>query len=252
MTTAATPATARARGVVLWGRALALSLVAFAVGGVAHVQADGLLPGPLVLGVLVLLGALAVAPLLRRPASTLRVVLLLAAGQGVVHTVLAVAAGHRGDPVTTHAAAPSPAPVGPVGSAAGGGRRGSFHDVAYDATPAGGGGDPLTVPAPLLHAVTDLVDHPGMALTHVLAAVACGWWLSRGERALWQLVDLAARTWARPVAVALLTVRARALLAVLRSRLAVVRPTVTLPDPPPRFAELHARRVPRRGPPLAA
>lgn len=237
--------TPRATGVVLWGRAIALSVVAFAVGGVAHVQADGLLPGPVVLGLLVLLGALAVAPLLRRPASTLRVVLLLAAGQGVVHTALAVAAGHRGEPAPAPAAAP---PALPTGS---GSRRGSFHDVAYDATPAGSG-DPLTLPAPLLHAVTDVVDHPVMALAHVLAAAACGWWLARGERALWQLLALTARAWARPVAAVLLAARARALLAVLRSRLSDVRRTVALPDPPPRFAELHARRVPRRGPPLAA
>lgn len=241
---------ARASGPVLWARAAALSVVALAVGGVAHAEAGGLLPGPLVLGLLVLLGTLAVAPLLRRPASMLRVVLLLVAGQGLVHTVLAVAAGHRGDPV----AAPSPvapSPAAPVGALGEGSRRGSFHDVAYDAAPAGAG-DPLTVPAPLLHAFTDLVDHPVMALTHVLAAVACGWWLARGERALWQLFAVTARAWARPVVAVLVAVRAAALLRALRARLAGVRHVVALPDPPPRFAELHARRVPRRGPPLAA
>ena len=81
---------------------------------------------------------------------------------------------------------------------------------------------------------------------------AIGHCLARGEQALWLLVALTARAWTRPVAVALLAVRARTLLAMLRSRLAVVRRSVALPDPPPRFAELHARRVPRRGPPLAA
>ncbi len=242
------PAT-RASGPVLWARAAALSVVALTVGGVAHAEAGGLLPGPLVLALLVLLGTLAVAPLLRRPASTLRVVLLLVAGQGVVHTVLAVAAGHRGDPVA--APPPAPSPAVPVGALGDGSRRGSFHDVAYDATPAAAG-DPLTVPAPLLHAFTDLVDHPAMALTHVLAAVACGWWLARGERALWLLLAVTARAWARHVAAVLLAVRAATLIRALRTRLAGVRHVVTLPDPPPRFAELHARRVPRRGPPLAA
>lgn len=248
MTAAPAP---RATGAVLWGRALLVAVVAMLVGGVAHVEAGGLLPGPIVLSLLVLTGTLAVAPLLRRPASALRVVLLLVAGQGVVHTALAVTAGHRGDPVTTPAATPAP-PAVPVGSAVGGTRRGSFHDVAYDATPAGGGGDPLTVPAPLLHAFSDLVAHPAMALAHVLAAVLVGLWLARGERALWQLVALAARAWARPVEAALLAVRAGALLVALRGLLSGVRRAAVLPDPPPLFSELHARRVLRRGPPLAA
>lgn len=240
----------RATGAVLWGRALLVAVVAMLVGGVAHVEAGGLLPGPVVLSLLVLTGTLAVAPLLRRPASALRVVLLLVAGQGVVHTALAVTAGHRGDPVASPAPAPAP-PVAPVGSAVGGTRRGSFHDVAYDATPVGGD-DPLTVPAPLLHAFTDLVAHPGMALAHVLAAVLVGLWLARGERALWQLVALAARAWTRPVEAALLAVRAGSLLVALRGLLSGVHRAATPPQPPPLFSSLHARRVLRRGPPLAA
>ena len=62
-------------------------------------QADGLLPGTGVLVALVVGGALAVAPFLRRPGSTPRIVLLLVAGQSAVHMALATTAGHRGDPV---------------------------------------------------------------------------------------------------------------------------------------------------------
>lgn len=79
MTAAPAP---RASGAVLWGRSLLVAVVAMLVGGVAHVEAGGLLPGPAVLALLVLAGTLAVAPLLRRPASAVRVVLLLVAGQG--------------------------------------------------------------------------------------------------------------------------------------------------------------------------
>jgi len=37
---------------------------------------------------------------------------------------------------------------------------------------------------------------PGMTMAHLLAAVAAGWWLRRGERAVWAL---ARRVWIRPL-----------------------------------------------------
>ena len=43
-----------------------------------------------------------------------------------------------------------------------------------------------------------------MAVAHLLAAVACGWWLARGERALWHLVALAGRGWTELLAPLLL------------------------------------------------
>ena len=65
-----------ATGAMLWCRAAVLSVVALGAGAFAHVQADGLLPGPGVLVFLVLGGTLAGAPMLRRPGSTRRIVVL--------------------------------------------------------------------------------------------------------------------------------------------------------------------------------
>ncbi len=97
--------TERATGTLVWVRAFVLAAVALATGAVAHVQADGLLPGTDVLLVVTALGALACAPLLTREVSTPAPwSLLLVAGQSVVHLVLAATAGHRG---TRSASAPT-------------------------------------------------------------------------------------------------------------------------------------------------
>jgi len=179
--------TERATGTLVWVRAFVLAAVALATGAVAHVQADGLLPGTDVLLVVTALGALACAPLLTREVSTPRLVVLLVAGQSVVHLVLSVTAGHRGQAASAPTIDRTPVTPMPTG------RRGSYFDVAY--APAAGQHDAgLSVPAPLLHAFGDVTAHPGMALAHVLAAAACGWWLAQGERALWDLLRLAGRT----------------------------------------------------------
>jgi hypothetical protein len=230
-----------ASGALLWGRALVLSSVGLLGGAVAHVQADGLLPGARVLVALAVVGTLAAAPLLRHEVSTLRLVVLLVAGQAAVHTVLAVTAGHRGDPVS----APRPTPVVPVApSPSADGRHGSYFDVAY-APQVGSHHGGLSVPAPLVHAFTDMSAHPVMAAAHLLAAAACGWYLAQGERALWLLVTATARGWSALVSpvrwswtVASLPVR--------RPALALVT-VVPRPHPP-----VLARSVSRRGPPLAA
>lgn len=44
------------------------------------------------------------------------------------------------------------------------------------------------MPDALLHAVHDASAHPTMAVAHLVAAVVCGWWPARGERALRALV----------------------------------------------------------------
>ena len=104
--------------VVLWARALLLAVVGVFLGVAGHVTADGLLPGPLVLGVLLVVSVVACASLLARPASTLRIVVLLVGGQAAVHLVLTVSGGHVGDPTTaTHRA-----PTGLGGSPADGRR----------------------------------------------------------------------------------------------------------------------------------
>jgi hypothetical protein len=237
-----------ATGPLLWGRAAVLSAVALATGAFAHVQADGLLPGAGVLALLVACGTVAVAPFLRSQGSTLRIVSLLVAGQSVVHMALAVTAGHRGDPMSGPTAR-SVAPVVPA-TAGTGGRSGSYFDVAYAShTTSHGGG--LSVPAPVLHAITDISAHPVMALAHLLAAAVCGWWLACGERALWRLLELTARGLTEVVVPALRR-WASAVDAVALAALRVPVPVLAVAvDAPPQLMVID-RSASRRGPPRAA
>jgi hypothetical protein len=234
-----------ATGLLLWVRAVMLSAVALGAGAFAHVQADGLLPGVGVLVVLVVCGALACAPFLRHQGSTSRIVVLLVAGQSLVHVALAASAGHRGDPVA-RAVAPVARPI-----VASGDRRGSYFDVAYAQT-AGQHSGGLSVPAPLLHAVTDVTAHPLMALAHLLAAVACGWWVAMGEHALWRLIELTSQKWSELAAPVLLRWRT-AVRAVMRSASDVRIPAlvVVVHEPRPQ-SMVRSRCVSRRGPPVAA
>ena len=235
-----------ATGSLLWSRAAVLALVALSTGAAAHVRADGLLPGPMVLVSLVVAGTFACAPLLRRPGSTRRIVFLLVAGQSVVHMALAVTAGHRGDPVVRAV----PTPTIPATSATGS-RTGSYFDVAY-ASRVGDHGGGLSVPSPLLHAFHDISSHPTMAIAHLLAAALCGWWLARGEKALWLLLELASRGWAELAAPALrrwaLAARAAAVTST-SVELPVLVVAVVTPLPQ---SQVRSRSVSRRGPPLAA
>ncbi|MFI9783520.1 hypothetical protein ACIHEI_08440 [Kitasatospora sp. NPDC051984] len=69
--------------------------------------------------------------------------------------------------------------------------------------------DPQAYATAMPHAAGWLGLTPGMVLAHLAAAVVAGWWLRRGEAALWRLVRtvaLTAREWAAPLrtAVALL------------------------------------------------
>ena len=243
MTRPPTPTEPRtATGGLLWARAWLLAGVALLTGSFAHVQADGLLPGPLALVALTAVGAVACAPMLRRQGSTRRIVVLLVLGQSAVHVALAASAGHRGDPVRAAAR-----PVVPTGSVS---RRGSYFDVAYSApAPAGGSGAGLHVPDALLHAVHDASAHPTMAVAHLVAAVVCGWWLARGERALWALLALAGRAWTE-----LLRPLFLAWALVLRS-LGLHRPTPgagVRPDLPRPALRALRRSLSRRGPPRGA
>jgi hypothetical protein len=231
-----------ATGSLLWSRAAVLSVVALAAGAGAHVLADGLLPGPTVLLALVLGGTLACAPLLRNPASTRRVMFLLVAGQSVVHMALAVTAGHRGDPVVQ---AVTRTPVVPTGS---GSRSGSYFDVAY-ASRVGDHGGGLSVPAPLLHAFNDISAQPAMAAAHLLAAAVCGWWLARGERALWLLLELASRTWSELVAPALHRWATAARAAATAAMTVEIPALVVVVATPLPQSQVRSRSVSRRGPP---
>ncbi len=85
--------------------------------------------------------------------------------------------------------------------------------VPLDTTPeqvvSAAGLDPQAYAAAAPHAAGWLGLTPGMVAAHLAAALVAGWWLRRGEAALWRLVRaaaLTAREWAAPLrtAVALL------------------------------------------------
>jgi hypothetical protein len=184
-------------GLVLrWCRALLLAAVAMAAGVAGHLGADGLMPGRAALVVLFLTCAVGAACFLGRPASRLRVVLLLIGGQTFIHGGLTALAGHRGDPplvrtpVAAHLAA-TPGAGRRVGSLLD-----QFNAVAPGARP--GQRVELAVPYPVQHLLADLTGaHAAMAVAHLTAAVVVGLWLAMGERALWTVLrlagDLAAR-----------------------------------------------------------
>lgn len=227
--------TNRVDAAVLWARAGLLGSVAFFLGVVGHVTADGLLPGPAFLAVLLVLSVTLSAPMLNRPASPVRLVAMLVGGQTLIHLVLSVTAGHAGDrvPAATHRGRALDAlPV------VDGRRVGSLQD-AYDGAAHQTGG--LAPSLPVGHLVNDLSAHAMMMAAHLAAAALVGLWLAYGERCLWTLIALTGR---RVLAVAL-----------------TLRPVVA----PPRLSPVDAGRAPsgphrvwlvrpdsRRGPPLLA
>jgi hypothetical protein len=102
---------------------------------------------------------------------------------------------------------------------------------------------------------------PLMAVGHLLAALVAGWWLRRGEAALWQLLrvtaqltETLAQAWAAPLRtlLALAAALLRGLLGTLDAD-AATRPRPDRDDGagrPPRTAQLR-HQVVRRGPPAA-
>ena len=218
--------------VVIWARAALLTAVTLFLGVAAHVTADGLLPSAAWLVVLALLGVVPCAALLARPASTLRIVVLLAGGQALVHLALTVTAGHAGHAVTGHThPAGTPAHVDGTGSAL------QTLQLGRSAPTTGGlaAGD----------LVQHLVDHAPMMAAHVLAAALVGLWLAVGERALWTLVALAGALALRPLLLIGALVRA--------TRPAAVVAVLAHPEPrAPAHRLLLARCFVRRGPPLLA
>jgi hypothetical protein len=227
----------RAGTALRWSRALVLSAVAFVGGTVGHLSAGGLLPGHRgLLVVFVLLTALS-ARHLGRPASTLRVVVLTAAGQTLVHLALTAMAGHRGDPVHVAAppAAPLPAPTGPW----------DRTELLYRSAPHPSGTG-LTVPEPVQHLVADLSGpHAAMAVAHLGAAALVGLWLAVLERSVWLVVAFLGCSLAGALAV---------LVALVVGRPALPRPAAPsssyLPVRCPSRVTLLGTRVSRRGPPL--
>lgn len=217
--------------VLLWARAFLLATIACLLGVLGHVTADGLLPGPGWLVVLVLVGGALCVPLLARPASALRIVVLMVGGQTLVHVFLTVTAGHADDPSAP--SAPSAHLVPRALPTVDGHRVGSLQDQ-YDAM----AGSVHTQPAlPVGHLVGDLSAHAPMMAVHLLAAVLVGLWLAVGERALWTLVALAAAVLLRLAPFARPVLPARGLAALPAEPAGVTEPVRI------------TRSVVRRGPP---
>lgn len=175
---------------VLWLRAGLVGTLAFGLGVVGHVSADGLLPGPVLLTVLLTGSVLLSAPLLDQRASALRLVTMLVGGQTAIHVVLSVSAGHAGDG-SAHAGAHSAMPpkVGTLPTVDGR-RVGSLQD-AYDGISGHAGApDPAL---PVGHLLSDLSAHAPMMAVHLAAAVLVGLWLAYGEQFLWSILALTGR-----------------------------------------------------------
>lgn len=216
-----------------WLRAALLTAVVLGFGAVAHVSADGRLPGVIGMAVLALLVLAVAAAVLARPAGPVRVVVLTVLGQAGVHVVLTVTAGHggAGHPHT-------PAAIPPVDTAPGR-RVGSLQDFYLAGRPAphaDGGSDPLA------HLLADLTGaHAPMMLAHLAAAVVVGLWLAVGERTLWAVLALTG-------SVLLALVRSFAAAVVAPLPPAVRQAPLRVAAAPPVPAAV-ARAVVRRGPP---
>ncbi|MGW4382093.1 hypothetical protein [Kitasatospora sp. NPDC004531] len=125
-------------------------------------------------------------------------------------------------------------------------------DTTADQVVSAAGLDPQAYATVAPHAAGWLGLTPGMALAHLAAAVLAGWWLRRGEAALWRLVRaaaLTAREWAAPLRTAV------ALLAALllgTSRPAPARRVGRPEDWRLPVAAVLRHSVLRRGPPAVA
>lgn len=175
------------------GGVIAVVAMLLAVG--AHTMAGGLLPSLPALLAIGLVLAVASSLMLGRPASRLRLVVLVAGGQFAVHTMLTALSGHQGDQ-TPHRhlrAAPIPdATTDPLPLTATD-RAGSFYDLTMTAGNAGRPSDLGVVELPhwVTHILADLTGpHALMAIAHLLAAAGVACWLAVGETALWTLIAL--------------------------------------------------------------
>lgn len=192
------PTRARGDSALVWTRAAILGTIALALGSVSHVAAGGLLPHPVAVATLLVLTAGLASRFLRGPASTLRVVALVVAGQATVHLGLSALAGHRGDPASPSWGSGRTLVADPVMTTSTE-RVGSLREqydaavlaVASDPGPAPGTGSSLTLTDVGSHALHHLLDQgPVMLLGHTLAAVLVGLWLAVGESALWTVLVL--------------------------------------------------------------
>lgn len=214
-----------------WLRALVLAFVVMGTGAVAHVAADGLLPSTWALFWLFVGTTTAIAMLLGKPASTLRIVALTVGGQAAVHAVLTMSSGHVGDPVTAAAARPQPRAIDPHAA-------GTLFEQYEQSRPQVEA--QLAIPDGVVHLFTDLTGpHAPMMVVHLLAAAAVGLWLAVGERALWELIALA-------VAVVVPVLR----VALVGPATPAPKPSTTHAVAAPRHLVALSRSLARRGPPV--
>lgn len=235
--------------VLRWTRAALLAAVCTSTGSFAHHLADGLMPGPTAIFALFCVCAIAAGSMLGRPASALRITVLLMGGQTFIHGALTAMSGHRGHPqMTVRAPAPMPvqAPRSPQGR-----RVGSYYDVAYGNQGPRAARTELTIPAPIQHILADLTGpHAAMAIAHLAAAAIVGLWLARGEAALWTVLLLTAGS-TRDLVRRVLGAHGASLAhlsGVATYKSGVVEALRWSSWSPPRSLML-ARRVSRRGPP---
>ncbi|MGX4690931.1 hypothetical protein [Streptomyces sp. JNUCC 63] len=224
------------------------------------------------------LGALVVvAPLAGRARSLPGIATLLAAGQTVLHILFGLGQSGTGGTTTGSAGAMVSTGSMPVmsdaelvrqaaryvcGAGVGAISPAQAHRILVDARVYDGGGMDMNAmhhPADALatNGAAALLPSLTMLLVHVLAAVAAGWLLRRGDLALLRLIDLSAHG-----------VAEGALMRSLRAALALVRALCaglpTAPDAVPRFWRATGSASPaphttalqhtviRRGPPAAA
>ena len=158
-----------------WARALTLASVMLCAGYSGHLAAGGAAPPGALLGPMLVVLTVAIAPFLETPASAWRVVVLMLAGQGLLHVVLEVvgsAAPMHGAPMTHTATGPGMAALVPGVSSSS---------------------------SSTLSLLCLTGTHLTMLLAHFGAALVVALWLAAGERAAWTLVAVTglavARTW---------------------------------------------------------
>jgi hypothetical protein len=205
------------------------------------------------------LGLLAVAvPLAGRPRSLAGITAVLAVGQIALHTLFGIGQQDMAMPhsaaetaLMTHAARlmygadaaaaghgyAGPMSTGPAGGPGMGAMPGLPGGTGMLTSTGGAPAPPMDSSLPVLHALSMLPSLP-MLLVHVLAAVAAGWLLRRGDLAVFRLVALSAQG----VAEATLVRALRAALALVRALRAGLFGT-RLPGP-------RASRTPATAPPL--
>lgn len=157
----------RAGAQLRWARAGALGTAVVIVSTLAHTSAGGTMPPWWGMLLLTSVTTAALAGLLARPAGRARVAVLLAGGQALQHLAMTAVTGHGATPSVAHGH---------------GHPEGAGHHAEVTAS---------WVQTALAHLHEDLSGpNLAMAVAHLGAAAALGWWLASGERALWSLLHL--------------------------------------------------------------